>query len=336
MRRALGSTWLRVLLSAAMLSLLLWQLPNVSLNDLVPTWTGATPAWIALALALHGAALSLQAVRWQRVLTLFDQRLAIRRLLSMTWAGQFVSNVLPTAFGGDVVRIARSAPELDSVGTAFASITLERLTGWVVLPVISLVALVVHPSLLSAGTPTALALAIDIGTLIALASLLIAAGHSSVGRLATSRVIADENPSGWRGLLFGVHRGVRAARAYPARAGAVLAAGAAFQLMLCAAVWAEGRIVGIEGLTPLVVLALFPPVAIAQNLPVGLGGLGVREGAFVVLLGAIGTPEGQAIALGLVHYLATVTVSALGAPAFAAGYRPARPVPADREATHSE
>ncbi|HMS48082.1 lysylphosphatidylglycerol synthase transmembrane domain-containing protein [Candidatus Microthrix sp.] len=331
MRRALASTWLRVLLSAAMLGLLLWQLPDVSLNDLVPTWTAATPAWIALALGLQGAALSIQAVRWQRVLALFDQRLPMRHLLSMTWAGQFVSNVLPTAFGGDVVRIARSAPELDSVGTAFASITLERLTGWVVLPVISLVALAVHPSLLSAGTPTALALAIDVGTLIALASLLIAAGHSSVGRVATARVVADENPSGWRGLLFGVYRGVRAARTYPSRAATVIAAGAAFQLVLCAAVWAEGQIVGIEGLTLLAVLALFPPVAIAQNLPIGLGGLGVREGALVILLGALGTPDAQAIALGLVHYLATVAVSALGAPAFAAGYRPTKPGRADPE-----
>ena len=74
-----------------------------------------------------------------------------------------------------------------------------------------------------------------------------------------------------------------------------MAAGAAFQLVLCAAVWAEGQIVGIEGLTLLAVLALFPPVAIAQNLPIGLGGLGVREGALVILLGALGTPGAQAI-----------------------------------------
>lgn len=309
-----------------MLGLLAWQLPNFAVGDLIPTWTAATPVWIALALGLHGAALALQAVRWERVLHLFNQPLPMRRLLSMTWAGQFVSNVLPTAFGGDVVRIARSAPDLDNVGTAFASITLERLTGWVVLPVISLVALAVHPSLLSAGTPTAVAISINVGTLVALAALLIAAGHAAVGRVATSRVVADENPSGWRGLLFGIHRGVLAARAHPARAVTVLAAGAAFQLVLCASVWAEGQIIGIDGLTPLVVMALFPPVAIAQNLPLGLGGLGVREGAFVVLLAAIGTPDGQAIALGLVHYLATVIISALGAPAFAAGHRP-KPTP---------
>lgn len=325
MRRALGSTWLRVLLSAAMLGLLAWQLPDFAASDLVPKWTAATPWWIAAALALHAGALSLQAVRWERVLTLFDQPLPMRRLMSMTWAGQFVSNVLPTAFGGDVVRIARSTPDLDNVGTAFASITLERLTGWVVLPVISLVALALHPSLLSAGTPTVLALSIDLGTLVALAALLAAAGHAAIGRVAVARVTDNGAPTGWRGLLFGIHRGVVAARHHPARAATVLGAGLAFQLVLCASVWAEGHIVGIEGLGPVVVLALFPPVAIAQNLPVGLGGLGVREGAFVVLLSAIGTPDGQAIALGLVHYLTTVAVSALGAPAFAAGRRHSGP-----------
>jgi uncharacterized membrane protein YbhN (UPF0104 family) len=242
-------------------------------------------------------------------------------MLSMTWAGQFVSNVLPTAFGGDVVRIARSSTDLDGVGTAFASITLERLTGWLVLPIISLIGLMLHPSLLSAGTPAAVAMAINVGTLVALTGILLAAGHRSVGRVATANSGTNEVPSGWRGLLDGVHRGVLAARAHPARSATVLAAGLAFQLVLCAAVLAEAHIVGIEGLTPWVVLALFPPVAIAQNLPVGLGGLGVREGAFVVLLGAVGTPSGQAIALGLVHYLATVAVSALGAPAFVAGHR---------------
>ena len=53
--------------------------------------------------------------------------------------------------------------------------------------------------------------------------------------------------------------------------------------------------------------------------------------ALVILLGALGTPDAQAIALGLVHYLATVAVSALGAPAFAAGYRPTKPGRADPE-----
>ena len=66
-------------------------------------------------------------------------------------------------------------------------------------------------------------------------------------------------------------------------------------------------------------LAFFPPTAIGQNLPVGFGGLGVREGGFILFFGALGVSDARAISLGVVTYLVTVVASSLGAPAFALG-----------------
>ena len=66
-------------------------------------------------------------------------------------------------------------------------------------------------------------------------------------------------------------------------------------------------------------MAFFPAAAIIQNLPIGLGGLGVRESAFVLFFGSLGATNGQAIGLGLAVYFVTVFSSALGAPFFAAG-----------------
>jgi hypothetical protein len=62
-----------------------------------------------------------------------------------------------------------------------------------------------------------------------------------------------------------------------------------------------------------------PAVAIAQVLPISLGGLGVREGAFVLFLGPLGVATSQAVALGLLVYGLNLAVSLLGAPAFAVG-----------------
>jgi len=70
-----------------------------------------------------------------------------------------------------------------------------------------------------------------------------------------------------------------------------------------------------------VALAFFPAAAIAQNLPVGLGGLGVREGIFVVFFGAVGAPRALSITLGLVVYGLTIVTSSLGAPSFVIGSR---------------
>jgi hypothetical protein len=73
-------------------------------------------------------------------------------------------------------------------------------------------------------------------------------------------------------------------------------------------------------------MAFVPIVAIAQVLPVSVNGLGLREGALVLLLAPLGVAAGQAVALGLLLYGMNLVVSLLGAPAFAVGPRPLRAV----------
>ncbi len=51
----------------------------------------------------------------------------------------------------------------------------------------------------------------------------------------------------------------------------------------------------------------------------GFGGLGVREGGFILFFGALGVSDERALAFGLSTYLITVVVSAIGAPSFALG-----------------
>ena len=75
------------------------------------------------------------------------------------------------------------------------------------------------------------------------------------------------------------------------------------------------------------VLAFVPAVAIAQVLPISLGGLGIREGALALLLHPLGVATGRAVAVGLVWYAMTLLVSLAGAPAFAVGGRPAPAAP---------
>jgi uncharacterized membrane protein YbhN (UPF0104 family) len=99
----------------------------------------------------------------------------------------------------------------------------------------------------------------------------------------------------------------------------VLAAGVGFQFLQCVAVWACAEALGLEEVGLLATLTFFPPTAVVQNLPIALGGLGVREAAFVYFFGAIGVSNAEAIALGLLVYLVFVLSSLAGAPSFAAG-----------------
>jgi glycosyltransferase 2 family protein len=295
----------RVLVSAVMLVVLVAQVPSFRPADLLPEWTIGTAAWLAASALLTLVGIVLSAVRWQKVLEALEIPARLPLLVRYNLAGQFVSNVLPTTIGGDVLRVSRLSRETGETPATFASVVLERLTGWLVLPVITVAGFLVNPGLRHLGTATKVALALAVSTLLLLVGVLAAAASSRlVGRFAGA-----------------VHLGVNRLRRHPGAAMNVLLAGFAYQLALVLAAVAAAQALGLRaaGLTAL--LAFFPAVLIAQVLPISMAGLGVREGAFVLFLGPLGVARDEAIALGLLLYLMNVAVGLLGAPAFAAGGR---------------
>ena len=77
-----------------------------------------------------------------------------------------MGNALPTSIGGDVLRVVRLSAENDDRPSTFASVVLERMTGWIVLPVIALVGLSINPGLRHLGAATRVAVGFSLGTLV--------------------------------------------------------------------------------------------------------------------------------------------------------------------------
>jgi glycosyltransferase 2 family protein len=324
-RKQALSLVLRIGLSLAMLAVLIWQVPSFDASQVVPELTVRTVLWLAFAALLTLLGVVLSALRWQKVLEVLGLHAGLRTLLSHYLAGQFVSNVLPTTIGGDVLRVSRLSRDTGESPRSFASVVLERLTGWLVLPIISVVGFVVNPPLQHLGAATRVALGLAFATLLALVGVLYAASDQRIGGRFASR-------DGWRRFAGAVHLGLDQLRRDKAAAVNVLLVGFAYQLVLVLAAVAAAQSLGLgktAGLTAL--LAFFPAVAIAQVLPIGISGLGVREGAFILFLGPLGVADEEAIALGLLLYLLNLGVSLLGAPAFAVGGRDrTAPGPAER------
>lgn len=314
-RKQFGSLALRIVLSVAMLGVLVWRVPSFDAEQVIPEMTLKTVLWLVLAAALTLGGLVLSALRWQKVLDVLGLHAGIKRLMSHYLAGQFVSNVLPTTIGGDVLRVSRLSKDNGESPGTFASVVLERLTGWLVLPIISVVGFVVNPELQHLGTATRVAIGLAFATLLALVGVLFAAADQRIGGRFASK-------DGWRRFAGAIHLGLDRLRHDPGAAAMVLLVGFAYQLVLVLAAVAAAQALGLgetAGLTAL--LAFFPAVAIAQVLPIGISGLGVREGAFILFLGPLGVADEEAIALGLLLYLLNLGVSLLGAPAFAVGGR---------------
>jgi hypothetical protein len=285
---------------------------KVHLGSLLPEWTLRTFLLLAAGLLVTAIGIVLSAVRWQTVLAALGLRERVRTLLNHYLAGLFVGNFLPSTIGGDVLRVARQSAANGDRPSTFASVVLERLTGWLVLPVLTLAAFVINPGLRELGTATALAFGLSVATLVLLCGLLLAAAHPRVGgRLADSE--------GWQRFIGAVHLGLDRFRRHPAAVVNVLVVGFAYQLVVVLSAFIAARALGLDEVGLTATLAFMPAVAIAQVLPISLGGLGVREGAFVLFLHPLGVARGEAIALGLLFYGMNLAVSLLGAPSFAVG-----------------
>jgi uncharacterized protein (TIRG00374 family) len=304
--------WVRIVVSVGLLALLV---SKIHLSYLVPEHPHvSTLAFLAAGLAVTLGGLVLSAWRWQRVLRVFDTRVPVRVLLSHYLAGQFVGNVLPSTIGGDVLRVSRASNSTGSMSSAFASVALERLTGFLALPLLSLLGFMVMPSLLEgeAARGSHLALLVDAVSLTALlVILLLAASPRLAGRF--------REHDNWMRFIGAVHLGVDRLRRRPRDAAAVLMASVTYQASTVITVWCAVHVLGLE-VPNAAVLAYTPAVAMVQVLPISLGGLGVREGALVIFLRPW-VHSGQAFAVGLLWYAMLLVVSLLGAPSFAVGHR---------------
>jgi uncharacterized protein (TIRG00374 family) len=306
----------RILVSAVVLTILVLKTPH--LNGVLPHDHHVRSALLlATALVLVFVGIVLQAWRWQQVLHIFDEHVGLPRLTAYTLAGQFVGNVLPSTIGGDVVRISRVGAAIDSTETAFASVAIERLTGFVALPALVVLGFLVRPSLFHSNhAPLALLIAaITVG---ALAAILSAAAHPRLaGRFAGNR-------NGMR-FIGAVHVGVDRLRRYPRKALGVVGTSLAYQVSVIVAVACIVHTLELP-LPTAAVIAFVPAVAMAQAVPISIGGLGVREGMLVLFFHPFGVRNAQAIAVGLLWYACVLIVSMIGAPAFAVGKRRQPPV----------
>lgn len=302
--------WLRLLLSAALFALLV---SKIHLDDFVPKHhTAGTWLYLAASFALMASSFVVASWRWQRVLAVFGHRVRLRTLTKHYLAGQFVGNVLPSTVGGDVLRISRSSSDVGDANEAFAAVVLERLTGFVVQPLLVVTGLVAMPSLLDEPR-NAIALLVAGVAVVLLAVILFLAGHPRVA----GRFAEHEN---WMRAIGAVHVGVDRLRRLPKDAAMVLLAALVYQVSVIASVWCAFHVVDVRVGTA-AILAYVPTVAMVQVLPVTIGGLGVREGLLAFLFHPLGVATGSAVAVGLLWYGTTLVASLFGAPAFAVGHR---------------
>jgi len=308
------SAWIRWGRLAVSIALLAVLVTKIEPDQLVPPNRSlpGTLFFLVTGLLLMALSFLVASWRWQRVLAVYNQAIPLRTLLKHYLAGQFVGNAMPSTVGGDVLRISRCSKDTGSTEIAFASVVIERLTGFVALPLLIFAGFAARPDLLGVGRSW-LAIATAVASLLVLGVILLLAASP---RLA-GRYVHRANWTRYFGII---HVGIDRLRHDPRDACAALGAAVAYQLTVVAAVYCAVHTIGLT-IPNGAVLAFIPAVAMVQVVPISVGGLGVREGMLALLLHPLGVPTGQAVAVGLLWYAMTLLVSLAGAPAFAIGHR---------------
>lgn len=298
--------FIRVAVSALLVGVLVTQLPRDAFGDLSERWTTASWFWMAAAIVATTAATTFGAARWHSVAQVIGVRSSFRQLVPHHFAGQLVSSVLPSSVGGDAVRAHRLGRESGDRARSVSSVIIDRLSGWAVLPTITLVAFALNPGLLRLGGSTIWAVLISVGAMVVLAAMVVSISppgdHAGAGRL--------------RRLAATLRTSLLEVRRRPSSAVEPLLLSVCSTLMLVAAGYLAGRALGID-LSPTAAMAILPVVLMVQILPLGVGGLGLREGALVVFLAPLGIAAAQAVILGISIHLLGATVGLLGAPSLA-------------------
>ena len=304
-RRALP--FLRLAMTVVMVYVLFAKVQWASVDQIGRRGIG----FIAVAFALTLAGIFLSGVRWRSVLASMEVPSRVRDLVELQLAGMFAGNFMPSTVGGDIVRATWLAKINKASADSAASVVLERLTGWLVLPVLVLVGTITDPSLLRLGGVSKLILLIAVATLVGLAVLITVAGSSSLSaRASRIHVLAV--------LLRSMGRGISNLQRKPAVLARLITWAVLYQVCVLVASIFAARALNIEiGWRALLVFV--PTVAMLQVLPLTIGGLGVREGALVLMLHPLGIGSAQAIAFGLLVYALNIGASLLGAPTLALG-----------------
>jgi len=298
---------IQILVSGGIIALLLWQIDLQQTAEIIreSQW-----AYVVVAFVMLIGTTWLVTWRWSALLAARGVHEPFSWLLSMYFVSYAVGQVLPTAVGGDAVRIielARRRP--DARATAAASVFMERTLG-------SAGTLI----LLAAGLALAVGRYDDVQFLVILEVVFVAV-MVVLGLLLFSRrlgLVLERRlfPLGRRirlerplqSLYWAMHE----YRTAPGTMAAVLGVTLVAQLIRVIGIWLCGEAVGAD-VSPLVYIILGPLLFLVQMIPFTLNGLGVREAFFVLFLGRFGVPEDVAFAAGFLYFATSIATSLPGA-----------------------
>lgn len=298
---------LKILFSVALLAFLFSRIPLASLADVL---RHASPALLAAACGLLILSNILGAWQWNQLLHAVEIRIPFWKVCAYYHVGLFFNNFLPANIGGDIARVADAARHDTTPATAFSTVLMDRLVGTVALAGLAVVTTL--PAI------DRFHLRFAYGALVAffVFSVVVVWAVFHPRLLPTiERLLARIGLAGFKPHLDDLAARLANFRDQRGLIVRLVTLAAFVQVARIGVHVLVARALGLSIALPYFFLFV-PLLAVIVSLPISLNGIGVREGAGVVLFGLVGVGRAEAFALQFTTYLVAVAVSLLGGLVF--------------------
>lgn len=259
-------------------------------------------------LALNGN-IFISSLKWKILLKAKGIIITWWELARCYWISTFFGNYLPTSIGGDIVRLMMFK-NLGQSASVAASIVWERMTGFLILLGWSMLVLIMKSDYFEIGS-----LYIFLWFLVAAGFIAIAIVIFSGKKLALLFERLAKSQKGFFGKFFGkLFKFSNAVNEYHDKKRAILVT-----LLLSIPFYLIGVVcnylifISLGGNVAFgEVLAILPIIYLISLMPISLNGLGLSEGAFVILFSQVGVATPLALAAAVVRRVIHLMVSLIG------------------------
>jgi glycosyltransferase 2 family protein len=297
---------LRIVLSGGLLAFLVWQANPATIWA---AWRQADLRLLGVAVLFQFGCVGISAYKSGMLLSALGHPQPYPWMLGVFLVGQFANNFLPTAVGGDAMRVVLIGRRIGGYAEASASVFMERLTGFLALSTIAGIALLLTTTnLFGAPLVNAPGLAFTAATFavgaVGVAGMAFAAPWV-LPRFAYLLPKLVSKPLARIVATLGIFSDDRATMIR------VMAISFVYHCAWIGMHVMSGLALGIAA--PIMIYFLIVPLTDIVGLaPIFVNNVGARDLVFTLYLRQLGVPDAQALALAFTAFSIRLVVSALG------------------------
>lgn len=303
--KKIASVFLRVAVSVALL-VILFKANKLDLPALSENMRRADMRFLIIAFGVLSLNYLLCFLRWEMLLKAIGITLPLRRVIISFAGGTFFNLFLPSTIGGDFVRTVDLAAHTRKPRQVFATVLLDRLSGYVGLVLITLFALWLGRDLVHDRS-----IFIIVGIIVGILLLVLFMLFSKPLFSRFHRLLNYPRAGRIGEAVRNLHEEIHLFRYHKKMLARNLFISLLIQSVCPLSFYFTARAMGVDA--SMVYFFIFVPIVSAITLlPISIGGLGIRENMTVFFFSKIGIDQNTAVVMSLFSFFFIVLFGAIG------------------------